>query len=363
MDKQTILVVDDVPDNLDILSNVLSDLYRVQAAINGAKALEIAAITPAPDLILLDIMMPEMDGYEVLIRLKSKPSTAQIPVIFLSAKTETADEEKGLNLGALDYITKPFSPAIVLARVKTQLTLYNQSRALERSYLNLQKLEELRDNLVHMLVHDMRTPLSVMRMSLGMLKDEIADELNNENRLDLENALTGTEKLVEMVNDLLDISRMEAGKMPLNLVSNDVVKIARQAMLRISKLAEKINISLDIAEEQTIAICDPEIIDRVISNLLHNALKFTPEGGSVSVSIAKLETGVEVAITDSGPGIPEKFQQQIFEKFGQTEEARKHTSSGLGLTFSKMAVENHGGEIGVESESGNGSRFWFILPD
>jgi len=363
MEKQTVLIIDDLPANIDVLSGILRVDYQVKAALNGERALNIAATSPPPDLILLDIMMPEMDGYEVIGRLKSSPSTEHIPVIFVTAKAQEVDEEKGLSLGAVDYITKPISPAIVLARVKTHLTLYNKSRELEESYKNLQRMEELRDSLVHMIVHDMRTPVSVIQISLNMLKEEIGNDLVEDNRLDLEDALRGIESLIKMINDLLDVSRMESGKMPIKRRTSNVVGIARESIENVRKLAGEISLSLETEHEEVLVECDPEIIDRVISNFLHNALKFTPTGGSVTVMISKMEGFIEISITDTGSGIPEEFLEQIFDKFGQTEEARQYTSSGLGLTFCKMAVESHQGEIGVGSEIGAGSRFWFTLPD
>lgn len=169
--QQTILVVDDTPENIDVLAGVLRGSYKVKAAISGRKALDIASSTPRPDMVLLDIMMPEMDGYEVLSRLKSNPITAQIPVIFVTAMTEHEDEEKGLDLGAVDYITKPISPRIVLARVKTHLALYNQNRELERKvHRRTQELRESRFDVIRHLAKaaefkDTDTGLHVVRMS------------------------------------------------------------------------------------------------------------------------------------------------------------------------------------------------------
>ncbi len=171
MEKQTILVVDDTPDNIDILSAVLRTEYRVKAALNGERALKIASSDPAPDLILLDIMMPEIDGYEVLTRLKSDPATNQIPVIFVTAKAEETDEEKGLTLGAVDYITKPISPSIVMARVRSQLALYNQNRELEKKVKErTREINDTRMEIIRRLgraaeYKDNETGLHVIRMS------------------------------------------------------------------------------------------------------------------------------------------------------------------------------------------------------
>jgi len=170
-DKLIILVVDDTPANIDVLENVLGTDYRVKAALNGEKALELANVHPQPDMILLDIMMPGMDGYDVISRLQSNPATGHIPVIFVTAKAEVADEEKGLSLGAIDYITKPISPPIVRARVKTHLALYNQNRELERKVKQrTQQLEESKLEILRCLARaaefkDNETGMHVIRMS------------------------------------------------------------------------------------------------------------------------------------------------------------------------------------------------------
>jgi putative two-component system response regulator len=171
MDKQTVLVVDDTPDNIDVLSGVLENTYKVKAALNGARALKIAAATPSPDLILLDIMMPEMDGYEVIAKLKENPATSNIPVIFVTAKTDVVDEERGFSLGAVDYITKPITPSIVLARVSAQLALYNQNRELENKVQERTKeLSRTRLEIIRRLgraaeFKDNETGMHVIRMS------------------------------------------------------------------------------------------------------------------------------------------------------------------------------------------------------
>ncbi len=170
-DRITILVVDDAPENIDVLDMVLGTQYRVKAALSGKKAIELAGSYPPPDLILLDIMMPEMDGYEVLNRLQSNPSTAHIPVIFVTGKSEVTDEEKCLNLGAVDYITKPFSPLIVRARVKTHLALYNQNRELDRKVKErAQQLKDTKLEIIRCLgraaeFKDNETGMHVIRMS------------------------------------------------------------------------------------------------------------------------------------------------------------------------------------------------------
>lgn len=363
MAKPTILVVDDTPENIQVLTRVLRTEFRVKAAHNGERALEIAASSPSPDLILLDVVMADMDGYEVIDRLKSNPATDHIPVIFVTAMTQEVHEEKGLNLGAVDYIAKPISPVIVLARVKTHLALYKQTRELEMNYKKLQRLEELRDNLVHMVVHDMRSPLTVIQMALRFLADGAGKQLDVESQQDIADAVANSETLAKMVNDLLDVSRFEANQMPLNLQENDLVNTLEQAIDKFGLHATAGRIYIQSEFENVLLRFDREVIRRVITNLVGNAVKFSPNGADIRITVKSSDDKVEVSVHDDGPGIPEEYQNKIFEKFGQaTNKQDRIPSTGLGLTFCKLAVEAHHGEIGVDSEPGKGSRFWFSLP-
>jgi len=197
-EKKTILIVDDTPENIDILKNILQDTYKIKAAINGERALKIAVSTPKPDMILLDIMMPEMDGYEVCRRLKTDPATAGIPVIFITAMKETEDEEKGLKLGAVDFITKPISPSITLARIKTHLTLYEQNRFLETRVeeetakrLEQQELLLRQTRLAAMgemmsaITHQWKQPLNTISLASGTLEFMIyAEETDTDKTLE-----------------------------------------------------------------------------------------------------------------------------------------------------------------------------------
>lgn len=359
----TIMVVDDTPENLDLLRELLQkEGYRVQVFPRGALALK-AALTRPPDLILLDIMMPEMNGFEVCERLKADAVLKEIPVLFLSALTETADKLKAFAAGGEDYVTKPFNFDEINARVRTHLELHRQRRELQEAYDRLRELETLRDNLTHMIVHDMRSPL----MSIGGSYEMILMEQDRLSQWQMELLTLGQNscrELIEMMSSLLDISRMEAGQMPLNRVVSVVRDIAQSAAQSAAVLTRENALTIRISGESASAFVDCDIIHRIFGNLLGNAIKFSPEGGVIDVGIAPVEGGVRVTVTDQGRGIPPEYHRQIFDKFGQVEarkEGQKH-SSGMGLTFCKLAVEAHGGTIGIESEVGKGSTFWFILP-
>lgn len=361
--RETILVVDDTPENLDILVGILKEDYRLKLATDGQSALELAAAAP-PDLFLLDIMMPEMDGFEVCRRLKAEPRLGDVPVIFVSALGDLESKVRAFTGGGVDYVTKPFQPDEVKARVVTHLELQRQRRELAESYERLRGLEKLRDDLVHMIVHDMRSPLMGVNGMLGILNDELRDTLSAEQANDFQEALTAGHSLQEMISSLLDISRMESGELPLDKVECDLRTVVADALTSLVALVKQCQVTFDEPEDPCVAGVDPEIIRRVVANLVANAIKFTPRNGEVRIGLESTDAAVRLTVTDTGPGIPPGYQTRIFEKFGQVasrQEGKKY-STGLGLTFCKLAVEAHGGEIGVDSEVRKGSTFWFVVP-
>jgi two-component system, sensor histidine kinase and response regulator len=311
---------------------------------------------------LLDINMPGMDGYEVCQRLKENARLAEIPVIFVSALNETIDKVKAFSAGGVDYVTKPFQMEEVLARISTHLELCRRKRELEESYERLRKLEALRDNLVHMIVHDMRSPLQGISGYLELLSMVESHRLSEDGRSYIQDAQTSVESLIEMVSSVLDVSKMESGQMQINPVAFDLIQIAGEVLKKLAPLKGGLDLVEDMPEGSLQIVADPDLISRTIQNLLTNALKFTPKGGRVRLEIKPVEGGVRVALEDTGCGIPAEDRERIFEKFGQIRGQHRKHSTGLGLTFCKLAVEAHGGTFGVESEVGAGSTFWFRLP-
>ena len=371
MENETnILVVDDNPANLQVLNGMLKERgCKVRLVTSGPLALR-AAEADAPDLIMLDISMPDMDGYQVCRRLKQMDGLQEIPVIFLSALTDTVDKVEAFDAGGVDYITKPFQFEEVEARMELHLKLRRmqnkveaQNRRLEASYERLSELEGLRDNLVQMIVHDMRSPLGAITTSLQLLKEDLEGKIPEENLNDIESAMMGGSALMNMLNDLLDVSRLEAGQMPLEIEARDLVQVARESVTSLAPLVPGREVALT-GEERVTARCDGNVVRRVIDNLVANGLKHTPAGSTLAVEVRQDSDGAKVSVFDSGPGIPPEYLEHIFEKFGQVDTRKngKYHSTGIGLTFCKMAVEAHGGQIGVESVLGEGSTFWFTLP-
>jgi two-component system sensor histidine kinase/response regulator len=358
----SVLIVDDTIENLRLLSNLLGEHgYEVRAVTNGRQALQAVEHDP-PDLILLDITMPEMDGYEVCRRLRARDGSSDVPVIFITALTDAADKVLAFEAGGVDYVTKPFQFEEVLARVRTHVALSRARSALTQSYQRLRALEELRDNLVHMIVHDMKSPLMAILVHLKVLEGPVA-ALAEDSQEDLRRAVSAAGMLSQMVNDLLDVSRLEEGKMPVERAIWDLTRMAGEVRATLAAMDRGRRIDVETAGAVQVS-CDGAIIRRTLENLLGNAIKHTPAGSPVRISIARRNDRVRVEVQDEGDGVPAEAREKIFEKFGtmRSRHERAYHSAGLGLTFCKLAVEAHDGTIGVDPRAPAGSTFWFELP-
>jgi signal transduction histidine kinase len=305
-----------------------------------------------------------MDGYEVCEQLKAEPRLADIPVIFVSALGETLDKMRGFQVGGVDYITKPFQLDEVKARVTAHLELRRQQRELQASYDKLRESERLRDSLVHMIVHDLRSPLAAISAYLDLIKEEAKGKLGTETEEDVANAMRATRNMVRMINGILDVSKMEAQMMKLDLRECNLVQVVGQSLEDLGSLVGTRDLAFDRPAEPVRVVADQEIVSRIVQNFLANALRFTPAGGEIRVGIVVEASNTRVFVADTGPGVPPDFRDSIFDKFSQVAGSSPDRSrtTGLGLAFCKMAVEAHGGRIGVDSELGQGSTFWFTLP-
>ncbi len=365
-----ILIVDDSSDAIDILVDGLRGEYRISVARDGQSALKIANAIPL-DLILLDVIMPDLSGFEVCRQLKADPELREIPVLFLTSLDEIGDKIEGFKLGGADYITKPYQMAEVRARIHAHVqikrlteTLEERNRSLQESLDQQRELEKLRDGLVHMIVHDLRTPMTGVTGFLNLLKRTKADPLGLDGIELVDRAMNSSKTLIDLINDLLDVSRMESNQMPIQPEAVEIGNAMRTAVESLGALAKRNPISLETNPKDLSLTCDPELLRRVIQNLLGNAIKFSRPEVPVALRAEKNGTVARFTIADRGPGIPVEYREKIFEKFGQVQcrEENRKFSTGLGLTFCKLAVEAHGGEIGVESEVGVGSTFWFTIP-
>ncbi len=276
----SILVVDDTVENLQLLSSMLqAHGYEVRPVTSGRDAL-LAARSAPPELVLLDVSMPEMDGYEVCARLKDSAELRDVPVIFLTALNSTADKVRAFEAGGADYVTKPFQIDEVLARIRVHVALRRSRLELLASSERLRGLEKLREDLVQMVVHDLRSPISALIGLLHVIQNDPACSLGEDAKLDLQYAVQAAAGLNGLANDLLDVSRLEENKLPLDRQPNDLVSICRDVLLRLGPLDRTRTLQLEAANAVT-ARCDRGIVQRVLENLVGNAVKHTPSGGRI----------------------------------------------------------------------------------
>lgn len=363
-----LLVVDDDAINRDVLSRRLKlQGHDVRNASSGSEALQMMRESEF-DLVLLDIMMPDMDGYEVLGHIKEDGRLHHIPVIMISALNELQSVVRCIEAGAEDYLAKPFNPTLLKARIGACLEkkrgrdretlLYAQ---LQDNYKRLQEVEKLRDDMRNMIVHDLRTPLTAVIIGMEML--EKFGALNEPQQELIAIAGGGGKTLLGMINDLLDVEKMEAGSTQLRYVELSAAALVAGAVEQVSALAGNSQIALttEIPSDLPLFAGDENKLSRTLVNLIANAIRFAPAGTvTVTASQADAET-IRFAVRDTGAGIPADAFERIFEKFGQLD-SRSQVGTGLGLAFCKLAVEAHGGQIQVESTLGAGSTFSFTIP-
>ena len=379
--KPLILIVDDNSVSIRMLVHVLKKKdYDIAISRNGCQAINMLEDI-RPDLILLDIMMPELDGFKVCRTLKDNPRTSEIPVIFLTAKEETEDLVQAFELGAVDYVTKPFNGLELLARVQTHLDLKfardTQKELLIQLEENLneikeknEKLEELnkiKNEFLGMAAHDLRNPLGVIQVTSEYL---LLIDLNNnlsEEQLDLLREInTSSEYMRDMLNELLDITAIESGQLKLEIKVEDYINFLKHIIKLNKPLADRKEISLELNVKDTVPPMnfDKNKITQVLNNLITNAIKFSWPETEISVEVRKEGDSIITGIIDQGQGIPFDEIADIFKPFQKTsvKATAGERSTGLGLAITKKIVEGHGGKISVESKVGKGTRFYFTLP-
>ncbi|MDZ8053627.1 MAG: response regulator [Aulosira sp. ZfuVER01] len=352
--KDHVLVVDDVYDNLILLETVLQeDNYEIILAQDSKTALAIVEQSP-PDIILLDIMMPELDGYEFTRRIRQNQTLPYIPILLITAHIYSSVVE-GLDAGADDFIRKPFDPDELNARVRSLLRLKHTID--ERDHMT-----NLREDFVSRFTHDLRTPLAAANRVLKLMREGIFCYVTPEFDQVIHTMIGSNQDLLEMVNTLLEVYRHEAGSKNLKFSSFDIRELVREVTQELKPLAEEKNLALkaELDEEiVTMVMGDRIELRRVLTNIIGNAIKFTTTG-YVDVKLSIDANNVLIKIQDTGPGISQQDQGFLFERF----RPGKHTGSGsgLGLYLSRCIIESHQGSINVESEPGHGSTFTISLP-
>ena len=363
-ERPLLLVVDDEPVNVDLLCDLLDALDYRAAGAHGGEAALAAARELAPDLILLDVMMPGMDGYEVCRRLRADPLTAGIPVVFVTALSDNEDKLRAIEAGGDDFLTKPFNRPVLMARIRSLLRLKASGDALEASYRRLRDLERLKDDLVRMVVHDLKSPLTAMLGTLEMAVEGDLGPLTEPQRRFLGDAHQRGADVVALIDNLLDVTRLEESTVRLELRPVQVRQLLSQVAGEWTLRAEQQGATVSVGDAPDAVVpADEPLLRRVLGNLVGNALRHAGRGVHVRLSAAPAERGVELVVADDGVGIDPELHDEIFRKGATGAPADAVPgSSGLGLTFCKLAAEAHGGSIGVRSERGAGSTFAVRLP-
>jgi len=383
--KNSVLVVDDETANIIALTNILSQAYDVYAAKNGLNAITLAK-EHLPDLILLDVLMPDMDGYEVIAELKNSEITKEIPVIFITGLSNTDAERKGLALGAADYIAKPFSSDIVNLRVQHQLKIVNQIRAIEERDEMERKLKEIQELKADLVVakelaehssrakseflsrmsHEMRTPMNAIIGMMHIIKmrgvpDNMKDYYSRMSDASIQ--------LLGLIDDVLDVSGMEYGVFKLSEAEFDLEEALNEVLETTRYNASLKDQTLESHIEPTPSASyagDVKRLKQILANLLANAVKFTPEHGNIRFSSRILReeneiVTIQMTVADDGIGISEEQQKGLFKIFEQVDgsDTRKHGGIGVGLALAQRIAVMMGGGISVESELDKGATFTF----
>lgn len=368
MNKVSILIIDDEPDNFDVIETLLSvgvektaattanlsdsnQDYQLHYAASGKEAIALLD-TFKPDLILLDVMMPDMDGIEVCQRIKAIPQWHPVPIVMITALTAKEDLARCLKSGADDFISKPVNGLELRARVHSMLRIKKQ-------YDDQQALLKLQEDMVNMVVHDLRNPLTNILLGLELLQSVNYPE--QKRHLKLNRIYSSAQKLQQLIDDLLSMAMLQSGKVTPNCKSVDLCELVQSSVSSFEAIAAEKNQVLVVKLPED---CDREVsidfamMHRTLDNLLSNAIKFSPDDSQIMVKVEFVESGrFQIQVIDSGIGVPDEFKQKIFQKYEVGTLMSDVSQIGLGLAFCKMVVEAHGGEICVKNNQPQGAIF------
>ena len=360
----TILIVDDNISNLELLGNILKNKnYRLAFAKNGKDALKLSEKIN-PDLVLLDIMMPEMDGYEVCRNLKDNINTREIPVIFLTAKTETEDLVKGFNIGGVDFITKPFNKDELYVRINTHIELKLAKEKLKKQAIELKKTNDTKDKLFSIISHDLRGPLGGIKNMVDLLISEYRSDLEFTGK-SLYILKQTSEKTEILLENLLFWSKNQKGEIAMNPQIINIKATIDDIVVLMQATANDKNIIISTEIDDNIScFADIDMIKTVVRNLINNAIKFTHKNGKITISAKNQEKNVCVYIKDNGIGIGNEIINKIFDKddYYTSYGTSKEKGSGLGLNLCIDFIKKNKGEFNIKSEINKGSIFSFCLP-
>jgi signal transduction histidine kinase len=358
-----LLLADDQPHELDALTAILATEGHVcSRARDGAEALKRFA-ADKPDLVILDVVMPGMDGIRATRKLKQQSAGAYTPVLLVTGLDDVEDRLAGFDAGADDFLTKPVEDWELRARVRTFLQIAAQQRATEEALRQVRELQSFRDELVELLVHDLKNPLACLSSNLGFVESRLGAD--SEAREAVADCRDSTARLLRMVTVLLDINRLEERRLTPQLRVEDARALLDAAARRRAHEAGFRGSRLDVAAPTGVLVhVDPDLLGRVLDNLLDNALRYTPRGGVIRLAVRPGPLGVRITVANTGAPIAPRDRERVFTKYerlGKT--GPRAANRGLGLYFCRLAVEAHGGRITVDDDPAfDGTRFLIDLP-
>jgi len=362
-ETSTLLIVDDDPTARQVAQAILStEEYSFRHASGGEQALQ-EIIEREPDLVLLDVMMPGLDGFEVCERIRRLRTRAYLPIVMVTALDSTEHLVRGLNAGADDFISKPVSRVELRARVRSLLRIRRQQLELVEQAQRLEAVNKQREDLVRMVVHDLRSPVTAIQLASSELLAHDA-RLSDDQRRDLKLIRQEARRVGRYLEEMLLLARQEEGRLSLSSEPVDLTKVAHDTLRALQPVASARRVALVERWTQPVQVAgDAALLRRVIDNLVTNAIKFSPPDTKVEVHIAPEGEQVALDVVDEGPGVPEDARGRIFEKFEIVKmRAAGGPQTGLGLPFCRMVVEAHGGSISCLPREPHGSRFHVLLP-
>jgi len=370
--KIRILIVDDDSTSRYILTKSLSVVgYEIKEAAYGKEALKKAEVEK-PNLIILDVNLPDINGYEVCKELKINPLTKFIPILFISSYyTKNEDWVNGLECGADNYLIKPIDPHVLIAIVKSMLGIQSTENKLRIALKVAEEANNIKTQFLANISHELKTPINVIVSALQMTNIVIEDIeiLDIKKKLYKYNGMMkqNSYRLIRLINNLIDITKIDSGFMNMQMGNVDIIKIVEDITLSVASFVEskKIELIFDTDVEEKIIACDQDKIEAIMFNLLSNAVKFTNENGKIIVNMFDGEDYIVISVKDTGIGIAEENKEKIFKRFLQLDDIshRNSEGSGIGLSLVKSLIEMLGGKITVESSYGQGSNFIVKLPN
>ena len=360
-----ILVVDDVVSNVLLLKILLTnEKFQVLTANNGNSCIETAK-REHPDLILLDVMMPDISGFDTAVILKKEKETADIPIIFITALNSPADLVHGFQVGANDFLTKPFNKEELVMRVMHQISLVAAKRIIVQQNDELRRTINNRDKMYSVIAHDLRSPMASIRMVLNLVVQTVSPEaIGPEMYYLIDKANKETEETHDLLDNLLKWTKSQTGRLKVAYQDFEVMDVVTGVYGIFTMIAETKNIALTMEENVTglKVRADKDMLNTVVRNFLSNAIKFTPEGSAIEIIVDKKDDFAKISIRDHGVGIAPDRIEGLFHKGETTYGTNNEEGSGLGLQLCKDFAVKNGGDVMVESVLGEGSTFSVLVP-